>query len=52
MSSFTHPIDYVLWTKTIEVNGAHQLFGYCILQNILFCVQHKKAIHAGLKQLE
>ncbi len=40
----------------MEVNGYHQLFGYNILQNILFCVQQTKIIHnfinSGLDQVE
>jgi len=36
----------------MEVSVVHQLFGYGILQNIFLCVQLKKKIHTGLKQLE
>jgi len=43
---------YLIFLPTMEVNGVHELFGYHILQNIFFCVQQKKEIHAGLEQLE
>jgi len=42
---------YLIFLPTMEVNGVHELFGY-LLQNIFFCVQQKKEIHAGLEQLE
>jgi len=36
---------------TTEVNGAHQLFGYEILQDT-FCVLQKKDIHTNLEKPE
>ncbi len=42
---------HLLVWNTMEVNGDHQLFD-SILQNILFCVQHKKEAFTGLERRE
>ncbi len=36
----------------MEVKGCHQLFGYNIPQNILFCVQQNKDTLTGMEQFE
>jgi len=55
LSSFTLLFQTIgfhwIFCPTMEVNGVHQLVTD-ILQNIFFCVQQKKEIHTGLKQLE
>ncbi len=52
LSLFTHPqVDgiYSIFFYTVDVNGYRQLFVTNILQNIFFCVQHKKETHTGLE---
>ncbi len=43
------PVTSIVFFATIKFIVDQQLFGY-ILQNIFFCVQHKKEINTGLGQ--